>query len=714
MLVIMKVGSFFFLLWYLLSFHAYAKKFKNGEKPDWAKKDIRDFSDADLERLYDQWEEDEEPLEEDELPEHMRKPPPIDLSSLDTSNPEGLLKMTKHGRTLMSFVTLLGTPTQSETEKITGLWQSSLHNSHIQAERYVIGENRVIFMYKDGSQAWDAKDFLIQQEECGEVSIEGKTYYGKNNPLSVSRKKLKKGEHSGHLRSGKTRSRLGIPDFDGKPEIIKRQDRKRNHTTGSELPPLETEKTDQEKLLETLLFGGEDLVESFEGMGKEEHKGLKKTDETKSSDEEDEHEEGKQGQGKKGIFDNDQPAPAWIDDEEESIQVQDIIPKAGISLRNPSIPYKEFLKKKFSHIAGATPSWAEMKAKERNSSDSEDEDDVMLRRTGAFVEQKGQVSSNMLKYSPLMDLNMGSSNGGIIRACEFHPWAQVALLASHQGTVSLHEVNGRDNPLIQAVHFKKYHIRSAHFCRNGEEFIVGSKCPYHFFSYDMKKGKIIKHFLHQKEQSNSEKFLVSPDGQYIAFLSAYGAIQLVTARTKEWIGMLKGNGDVAGACFSKSGNDLFTFTDSGLVYTWDMRSQRCRHKFQDYGCLHGRTLSISPYDQYIACGCSSGMVNVYELQDVLQTGNPKPLKSITNLVTPVSHIKFSPSSDILAIASDEEDNAIRLMNTRLMQVFRNFPQQRRNLKKVTCLDFSPQGGYLAMGNNIGRAQLFRLKGHPRY
>lgn len=33
-----------------------AKKFKEGEKPDWAKKDIRDYSDADLERLLDQWE----------------------------------------------------------------------------------------------------------------------------------------------------------------------------------------------------------------------------------------------------------------------------------------------------------------------------------------------------------------------------------------------------------------------------------------------------------------------------------------------------------------------------------------------------------------------------------------------------------------------------------------------------------------------------------
>jgi hypothetical protein len=28
---------------------------KSEEKPEWAKKDIRDFSDADMERLLDQW-----------------------------------------------------------------------------------------------------------------------------------------------------------------------------------------------------------------------------------------------------------------------------------------------------------------------------------------------------------------------------------------------------------------------------------------------------------------------------------------------------------------------------------------------------------------------------------------------------------------------------------------------------------------------------------
>lgn len=48
---------------------------------------------------------------------------------------ENLLKLTKKGRTLMMFVTVDGNPSREETEEITKLWQSSLWNNHIQAER---------------------------------------------------------------------------------------------------------------------------------------------------------------------------------------------------------------------------------------------------------------------------------------------------------------------------------------------------------------------------------------------------------------------------------------------------------------------------------------------------------------------------------------------------------------------------------------------------
>lgn len=141
--------------------------------------DIRDYNDVDIERLLDQWDEDEEPLEPDELPEHLRPQPVIDMSKLDMNNPEGMLQATKKGKTLMSFVNVMGNPTKDEAETITKLWQTSLWNNHIQAERYMIGENRAIFMFKDGAQAWEAKDFLVDQEKCESVTIENKVYNGK-------------------------------------------------------------------------------------------------------------------------------------------------------------------------------------------------------------------------------------------------------------------------------------------------------------------------------------------------------------------------------------------------------------------------------------------------------------------------------------------------------------------------------------------------------
>ncbi|KAI5644296.1 chaperone for wingless signaling and trafficking of LDL receptor domain-containing protein [Phthorimaea operculella] len=149
------------------------------EKPSWAKKDIRDYSDADLERLYDQWEEDEEPLPEDELPDHLKKPlSSIDLSKLDMSNPDEIMKATKKGQTIMMFVSVANKPSRHRTEELTKIWQTSLWSNHIQAERYLVDDDRAIFLMKDGSRAWEAKEFLIEQDELKDVQLEGQTYPG--------------------------------------------------------------------------------------------------------------------------------------------------------------------------------------------------------------------------------------------------------------------------------------------------------------------------------------------------------------------------------------------------------------------------------------------------------------------------------------------------------------------------------------------------------
>lgn len=79
--------------------------------------------------------EDEDPLPEDELPEHLRPQPQIQFDPSNIGDPENLLKMSKKGRTLMMFVQVKDELSPSEAEEITKLWQSSLYNNHIQAER---------------------------------------------------------------------------------------------------------------------------------------------------------------------------------------------------------------------------------------------------------------------------------------------------------------------------------------------------------------------------------------------------------------------------------------------------------------------------------------------------------------------------------------------------------------------------------------------------
>ena len=169
---------------------------------DWAKKDIRDYSDADLERLLDQWDEDEEPTPPDELPDgHPDKPQPqLDLSKLNMDNPDELMMATKKGKTVMMFVRVTDFVDKAETEEVTSLWQTGLYNNHVQAERFVIEDDRVMFMFRDGAQAWEAKEFLLEQERCDEVQLEQQTYYGKyskNKPKEEKQKKKKKSKGKG-------------------------------------------------------------------------------------------------------------------------------------------------------------------------------------------------------------------------------------------------------------------------------------------------------------------------------------------------------------------------------------------------------------------------------------------------------------------------------------------------------------------------------------
>lgn len=148
-------------------------------------KDPLFITDMDLENLYDQWEDaDDEKLEEDELPPHKRPPAAgFKMSDDIMKDPEQLMKLSKKGKTVMTFVSIGNNPTKDETEAITQRWQVGLLNNHLKCERYVVADDRALFVFSDGTLAYDAKDFLLEQPELKEFMIDNRTWQGKAYPV---------------------------------------------------------------------------------------------------------------------------------------------------------------------------------------------------------------------------------------------------------------------------------------------------------------------------------------------------------------------------------------------------------------------------------------------------------------------------------------------------------------------------------------------------
>lgn len=83
------------------------------------------------------------------------------------------------------------------------------------------------------------------------------------------------------------------------------------------------------------------------------------------------------------------------------------------------------------------------------------------------------------------------------------------------------------------------------------------------------------------------------------------------------------------------------------MYVWDMSARECVHVFVDEGCIHGTTITVSPDNQYIACGSDSGVVNLYRGTECLlhasSTSTPKPVKVVMNLATRIDSLCINPT-----------------------------------------------------------------------
>ena len=129
----------------------------------------------------------------------------------------------------------------------------------------------------------------------------------------------------------------------------------------------------------------------------------------------------------------------------------------------------------------------------------------------------------------------------------------------------------------------------------------------------------------------------------------------------------------------------------------------------DTGGFSTTKLAVSPNGQLLASGSKMGSVNLFHINAETDLLEDKPFKTLMNLTTSITDLKFNHSSEMLAMCSKWQKNAFRIAHIPSYTVFSNFPGVAPGvLKYPFSLSFSHQSEFLAMGNDEGKAHLFQF------
>lgn len=181
--------------------------------------------------------------------------------------------------------------------------------------------------------------------------------------------------------------------------------------------------------------------------------------------------------------------------------------------------------------------------------------------------------------------------------------------------------------------------------------------------------------------------------------------------------------------------ELLTMSREGSVHLWDIRNTGmevgCTSIWHDPGSFGAKGLEVSPNGKFWSVGSEGGIVNVYKRPaesyslasnllpatgiDVEATlgkvpgGNMDPAKTVENLVTATTTMRWNADGQILALASKTKKDALRLVHFPSMRVFSNWPTSGTPLGGVSSVDFSAGGQYVAIGNTRGKVLLYSLR-----
>ncbi|XP_052893692.1 U3 small nucleolar RNA-associated protein 18 homolog [Anopheles moucheti] len=394
------------------------------------------------------------------------------------------------------------------------------------------------------------------------------------------------------------------------------------------------------------------------------------------------------------------------DDEEDSANMKR---NKFSRLELPEQLTKQRRRKQFEQIVGQ-PKWADLDRVQEPDSDEE-----ILQTVGHVV--KGTPSQGlpkgMIELKKLKNLNRETKAEGEISSINFHPTSMVAIITGKRGLVSIVAVDGVRNEKLHTIWLPKMRVVCSSLSPDGDEAVFGSYRKF-FHVYNLISGQSDTRKIPERATWLMKNFRVSRCGKYLASAGECGEVHLMSAKSKEMLQTIQLRQVCSSLAFTPDSKYLLCHSNDTDVSVFSLEKKRIVNIFYDDGCVNGSCIAVCPNGQYVATGSRQGIVNIYALDSTLTQKQPVPLKTITNLTTYIDSLSFNATSELLVMASSTVKNAVKLIHVRSGTVFRNFPLHMTHLGHVTAAQFSPAGGYLALGTKQSTVLLFRVKHYPNY
>lgn len=337
-----------------------------------------------------------------------------------------------------------------------------------------------------------------------------------------------------------------------------------------------------------------------------------------------------------------------------------------------------------------------------------------------------------------------------ITCLEIHPTLPLLLSSGPSSTLSLHHLQPtppNPNPLLTTLHIKHTPLTTTLFHPSPADprIFLGARRRY-FHVWNLQTGqveKISRVYGHQEEQRSMETFRISPDGGHIAIQGSArkggGILNILDANTLQWVAQarVESTGGIADFAWWADSKGLVIAGKNGEMTEWELENRIAVARWKDDGAVGTTTIAVGGKSEkslggwrYISIGSSSGIVNVYDRKPwhllppsssttpslgkktqpktTIPT-NPTPLRILDQLVTPISHLAFSPCGQIMVMASRWKADALRLVHLPSCAVYRNWPTAKTPFGRVTSVAF----GEFAVEEKGAEGDLVLLVGNEK-